>query len=196
MQFEQAAAELRAVLATGALVEHIGSTAVPGLCAKPVLDVLVGLERLEEAEHRIGALAALGYVYRPAYEAQLPGRRYFVRAEGSTPRVHLHCVVRDGRLWLQHMAFRAALRQCRHTRDAYAALKRSLARMHADDKQAYTEAKAPFILQVLAQAAERAGTGRPASSTCPAPGPSAPTAGGPGTGHAAASALRPRPGST
>jgi GrpB-like predicted nucleotidyltransferase (UPF0157 family) len=67
-------------------------------------------------------------------------------------------VVRDGPLWQQHLAFRTALRQCRHTREAYAALKRNLAQAHADDKQAYTEAKAPFILQVLAQVAVSAET--------------------------------------
>jgi GrpB-like predicted nucleotidyltransferase (UPF0157 family) len=65
-QFEQVAAELRVILPARASVEHIGSTAVPGLCAKPVLDILVGLDRLDQAGDRRDALALLGYVYRPA----------------------------------------------------------------------------------------------------------------------------------
>lgn len=156
-QYQHLAAELLPVFAScGASVEHIGSTAVPGLCGKPVLDVLLGLESLSEAEVRQHALESLGYVYRAEYEAQLPERRYFVRAEGQTPRVHLHCVVLEGRLWQQHIAFRNVLRRCPEVRGEYAALKRSLALVHAGSKGAYTEAKAPFIKRVLAGAADAA----------------------------------------
>lgn len=153
-QFQHVAAELRPVFAPGAAtVEHIGSTAVPGLCAKPVLDVLVGLERLGDAEQSRHALATLGYVYRAEYEAQLPERRYFVRAEGRTPRVHLHCVLHEGRLWRQHIAFRDLLRHNPDVREEYTALKRRLAVAYAGDKQRYTDAKAPFIERVIAGAA-------------------------------------------
>jgi GrpB-like predicted nucleotidyltransferase (UPF0157 family) len=60
-------------------IEHIGSTAVPGLAAKPVIDVLVGVGRLDEAEAAIPALAARGFLYVSKYERELPMRRYFVR---------------------------------------------------------------------------------------------------------------------
>lgn len=156
-QFQQVATELFSVFASSdASVEHIGSTAVPGLCAKPVLDVLVGLERLGDAEDRQNALASLGYIYRAEYEVRLPERRYFVRAEAQIPRVHLHCVVREDRLWQQHMAFRNLLRNCPKILSEYAALKRNLARVHAGDKSAYTEAKAPFIRRVMARDAQTA----------------------------------------
>lgn len=128
---------------------HIGSTAVPGLCAKPVIDLLLGVTELSQALDAGPALARAGYLYRPEHEADLPDRRYFVRPAGATPRVHLHAVVRGGPLWRQHLRFREALRDDPALRDAYAALKRTLAATHADDKAAYTRAKAPFIRQVL-----------------------------------------------
>jgi GrpB-like predicted nucleotidyltransferase (UPF0157 family) len=136
-------------------IAHIGSTAVPGLCAKPVLDVLLGAESLSAVEAQIPALAAIGYVYVPKYERELPQRRYFTRDAALTAhglRVHLHAVVRDGALWREHLAFRDALRADADLRDAYDALKRELARTHAHDKAAYTEAKSPFIRGVQAAA--------------------------------------------
>lgn len=153
-QFEEVAQALRAVMPTSeADLEHIGSTAVPGLCAKPVLDLLLGVAALEQAEALIPALAGIGFRYRPEHEAQIPQRRYFVRDAGHGPRVHLHAVVRGGTLWMQHLRFRDRLRENGEWRSAYAQLKRRLAEEHASDKAAYTEAKAPFIRDVLADRA-------------------------------------------
>lgn len=127
-------------------VQHIGSTSVPGLCAKPVIDVLLGAASLARIEANIGALAALGYVYVSKYERELPMRRYFVRdADGERPRVHLHGVVIGSPIWREHVAFRDALRADPALRDRYAALKTELAARFARDKAAYTDAKAPFI---------------------------------------------------
>jgi GrpB-like predicted nucleotidyltransferase (UPF0157 family) len=150
-QFQQVAEQLLAsVSLPGARLEHIGSTSVPGLCAKPVLDLLLGVSALEEAEVAIPALASAGFVYRPEHEVAIPDRRYFVRPEGQTLRVHLHAVLLGGLLWQQHLYFRDVLRQEPLLREQYAKLKRRLAVLHAQDKAAYTEAKAPFISQVLA----------------------------------------------
>lgn len=149
-QYAEVEAELRSALAMpGFILEHIGSTAVPGLCAKPVLDVALAVGALTDVEAEIAGLARLGFVYRPGYEQHLPDRRYFVRDEGRVPRVHLHAVVLGSRLWLQHLQLRAALRDNAALTQAYAALKRHLAVAHAADKAAYTAAKAPFIEQAL-----------------------------------------------
>jgi len=151
LQFEQVAEQLRATVPVhDASLENIGSTSVPGLCAKPVLDVLLGVSSLAEAEAAIPALASIGFVYRPEHEAAIPDRRYFVRPAGQTLRVHLHAVLLGGLLWRQHLHFRDALRQEPSLREQYATLKRALAVTYAGDKAAYTEAKAPFIHQVLA----------------------------------------------
>lgn len=134
-------------------LEHIGSTAVPGLTAKPVLDVMAGVDDLDAARAAAPALAAEGFVYRPEHEAVLPDRRYFVRGEGATLRIHLHVVRRNGLLWRQHLLFRDALRASSPLRDAYGRLKQVLVERHAragQGKAAYTAAKAPFIQSVLA----------------------------------------------
>jgi GrpB-like predicted nucleotidyltransferase (UPF0157 family) len=132
-------------------VEHIGSTAVPSLAAKPVIDVLLGAQSLAEVEQRVEALAALGYEYRPAYEHHIPERRYFVKAQPGELRVHLHAVKRSSRLWNEHLMFRNALRESRHLREEYQELKFRLAKEHSSNKELYTAAKAPFIQSVLAQ---------------------------------------------
>ncbi len=150
VQFQAAASEL-ATAYTGVAVqlEHIGSTAVAGLCAKPVIDILLGVSNLNEVEVRTAALEVLGYRYRPEYEAVLPERRYFVRPEGVRLRIHLHAVVHGSRIWQNHLAFRDILRRNADLAQQYAALKRDLATIHANDKAAYTHAKAPFISRVL-----------------------------------------------
>ena len=151
LAFTTLAASLAPVFSgTDARVEHIGSTAVPGLVAKPVLDVLVGVAALGEVEARRAALDALGFRYRPEHERVLPQRRYFTRDPGPGLRVHLHGVVVGSALWEDHLAFRDALRADDALREAYAALKQSLALRFPHDKAAYTDAKAPFIAQVLA----------------------------------------------
>lgn len=150
--FERIAAELKAIMASPVVrVEHIGSTAVPGLCAKPVIDVLLGSDHLALFDAKAPSLAAQGYRYRPEYEAQIPDRRYFVKdADGGVPRVHLHAVLIGGTLWRDHLGFRDALRRDRELAVAYGRLKLDLAESRGLDKGDYTEAKAPFIRQILA----------------------------------------------
>jgi GrpB-like predicted nucleotidyltransferase (UPF0157 family) len=155
LHFERIEAALRArVDLPFVQLEHIGSTSVPGLCAKPVIDVLLGARSLNEIAFRAAQFANLGFRYRPEFESVIPERRYFVRDEitavGSTsPRVHLHGVVYDGTFWQRHLAFRDALRADAALAQRYAELKRNLATQFAHDKSAYTDAKAPFIQQVL-----------------------------------------------
>lgn len=155
-QYAQVEAELRSAISIpGMTLEHIGSTAVPGLCAKPIIDIVLGVGVLKQVEEEIPALVGLGFTYRPEYEKLIPDRRYFVRAEGHTPRVHLHGIILGGTLLLQHLQFRDALREDRDLMLSYAALKRRLALVHASDKATYTQAKAPFIKRVLATHGQR-----------------------------------------
>ncbi len=131
-------------------VEHIGSTAVPGLAAKPVIDILLGAATLSAIESRIEPLAHAGYRYVPKYEIELPSRRYFVKAEDGARRVHLHAVEKDSRIWREHLWFRDALRRDTLLREQYQTLKLQLAASFAHDKSAYTAAKGPFIQSVMA----------------------------------------------
>lgn len=131
-------------------VEHIGSTAVQGLAAKPIIDVLLGAMSLRVIEERVEALAGLGFEYVPKHEQELPMRRYFVRPAGDAPRVNLHAVVRGSPFWLEHLAFRDALRRDPSLVARYQQLKASLATAFPHDRRAYTQAKAPFIESVVA----------------------------------------------
>jgi GrpB-like predicted nucleotidyltransferase (UPF0157 family) len=154
-QFRVVRAELLTVFAPlEVAIEHIGSTSVPGLAAKPVLDLLLGADSLAEIESKVGAIGRLGFEYVPKYEREIPERRYFVRPAAATLRIHLHGVVRDSRLWREHLGFRDALRAEPLLRSEYQALKLRLAREFAEDKAAYTEAKGPFIRAVLARIGE------------------------------------------
>ncbi len=148
-QFRALRAELLVVFADDAVtVEHIGSTAVVGLPAKPVLDLMLGAASLAVIEARIPTLAALGYTYVDRYEHELPQRRYFTRQPPGAERIHLHGLVHGDLLWREHLRFRDALRADTDLRDAYARLKIDLA-ASSSDKAAYTAAKAPFIRAVL-----------------------------------------------
>jgi GrpB-like predicted nucleotidyltransferase (UPF0157 family) len=154
-QFETERARVAASLGElPARVEHIGSTAVPGLAAKPIVDVMVGRPSGSELAPYVEALRGLGYDYRG--ENGLPGRHYFKRAD---PRpYHLHLVVLGGDFWRTHLLFRDALRQSPRLALEYERLKRDLAARHGDDRLAYTSAKGPFITGVL-----RTGLGVPES---------------------------------
>ena len=127
--------------ALGALplaLEHMGSTAVPGLDAKPVLDVLAGYPPGADVATYVAALGRAGYVHR-----------------GEPRAYHLHLAVRDGTFWRDHLAFRDALRADPALRAAYAALKHELARRFPLDREAYTDGKTRFVRDVLARLARR-----------------------------------------
>jgi GrpB-like predicted nucleotidyltransferase (UPF0157 family) len=132
-------------------LEHMGSTAVPGLVAKPIVDLLGGYPPGVRVEPYVAALVGAGYVHRG--ERGIPGREFFRRGE---PRAyHLHLAVQHGPFWREHLAFRDALRARPPVREAYAALKLELARRHPHDREAYTDGKTAFVRRVLADARVR-----------------------------------------
>ena len=131
-------------------VEHIGSTSVPGLSAKPVIDVLVGADSIHSIEQKIDVLERIGYKYVAKYEDAFPMRRYFVRAADGSSRVNLHAVVLGSPFWVEHIAFRDALRSNPSLVSQYQELKGQLAVTFKDDRTSYTEGKATFIQAVIA----------------------------------------------
>ncbi len=130
-------------------IEHVGSTSVPGLAAKPVIDIQISVASLEPLDALRVPLERLGYVFR----ADNPERtkRYFREAPG-TPRTHIH--VRAAGSWGEQFAllFRDYVRAHPDVAARYAALKRELAERFRDDRRGYTEAKSPFIWAVMAEA--------------------------------------------
>ena len=99
-------------------VEHIGSTAVPGLGAKPIIDILVGIGRLTEAPACIDPLRSIGYEYFPGHEVEIPERRYFNKGPPHHRACHLHMVEVEGELWKRHLLFRDHLLTHRDAADS------------------------------------------------------------------------------
>jgi GrpB-like predicted nucleotidyltransferase (UPF0157 family) len=156
-QFNAEASIIRAAFgATKIELEHIGSTAVPGLPAKPIIDILLGATSLAEIEGHISHLETVGYRYVREFEKQLPERRYFVKPDGGAMQFHLHAVERGGPFWRDHLRFRDALREQPALREQYQELKRQLASSFRLDRDAYTNGKAPFIEGVLNELGRRA----------------------------------------
>lgn len=132
-------------------LEHVGSTAVPGLSAKPIIDILAGCPARAARAPYIAALRQLGYEHKGAFG--IPGRNYFRR---GTPRSHqIHLVSWTSALWNDQIQFRDILRDEPAVAQDYAALKRSLAVTFADDIRAYSDNKGPFIKAVLRGARQR-----------------------------------------
>ncbi len=153
-----AALKDRAASALGTLavrIEHVGSTAVPGLAAKPIIDVDALLRSGNDLPAAIAALEGIGYHHEG--DLGIPGREAF-RWPAGEPRHHLYVCMPGSEEFRRHVAFRDCLRSHPDLRLAYAELKRRLAVRHREDRDAYTEAKTAFIQGVLRQAC---GDGRP-----------------------------------
>ncbi|MBS1493556.1 MAG: GrpB family protein [Bacteroidetes bacterium] len=150
-------------------IEHIGSTAIEGLGAKPIVDIQIGMRKYEDLDAIVDKMIAAGYVYYKKYEDVLPGRRYFVKAANpnndTLPKIlytyddifdrkehphlfHIHSVELDSDWWRRHIAFRDYLRNNDNARDEYYKLKVDLARKEWEDKNDYTDAKTDFVKSI------------------------------------------------
>lgn len=130
-------------------IEHVGSTAVPGMIAKPVIDVMFGVKSLEESKPAIDVLVAHGYEYWP-YKTEV--MHWFCKPSDAFRTHHLHLITFESPLWKERIKFRDLLRSDENVAGQYANLKRELATTYKEDREAYTEKKWPFIQQVLQRA--------------------------------------------
>ena len=151
-QFAAEREALRGVAGAAAEIEHIGSTSVPGLAAKPIIDILIGAEDLGQTDCLVPALAGVGYGYVPEYEDELPERRYFEKFRDGRCTHHVHMVVTGSDFWVRHLAFRDFLRAHPEVRADYEALKRRLSERDWRDGNEYADAKTEFIRAVEARA--------------------------------------------
>jgi GrpB-like predicted nucleotidyltransferase (UPF0157 family) len=142
--------ELLAPWLTGA-VEHVGSTAVPGLPAKPIIDLQAPVVTLDVADEIVPLVAPHGWQYVPPELDRRPHRRFFVRVSDDRRVAHLHVMTADSERWHQQLAFRDALRAEPALVRAYARLKAELADRHHDDREAYTAGKQRFVQEVLSR---------------------------------------------
>ena len=152
--FEAESAQIQSVLAEGIVtrIEHFGSTAVPGLAAKPIIDLLVGVRSLAIAKQvAVEPLERLGYAYW--WENPDPLRMFLVKGlPPHHPRTHhLHLVEPDSNFW-DRLLFRDYLRQYPGEARHYAQLKHNLAQQLSHDRAAYTVGKAEYVESVMKKA--------------------------------------------
>jgi GrpB-like predicted nucleotidyltransferase (UPF0157 family) len=148
MLFEQERSLLRRELdewLTGS-IEHVGSTAIPGLAAKPVIDIMAGVESLAASGGAIAAASRIGYVHFP-YRPDV--MHWFCKPSPAFRTHHLHLVPFNSREWIERLAFRDYLRRDSTAAAEYAALKHKLAIAFEFDRESYTDAKGPFIRRVI-----------------------------------------------
>jgi len=138
-------------------VEHVGSTAVPGLAAKPIIDIDVVIDSRDLLPKVIEALSGVGYSREG--DLGIPGREAFKRSGPDVPRDgpgrswpahHLYICDKENRELQRHLAFRDFLRAHPEYAQRYAQLKRALAQSYADDRDAYTEGKTALVTEIMA----------------------------------------------
>ncbi|MCD0451517.1 GrpB family protein [Actinocorallia sp. API 0066] len=138
-------------------VEHVGSTSVPGLPAKPIIDIAVLLAPGADARLLHAAVGPLGYAFQG--DTGDKGGLLYVLEDAALPDhavAHLHGINAGDPQWDRYLTLRDLLRADPSARDKYAALKRVLAVRYRNDRPGYTEAKSDFIIRLLTTAAERA----------------------------------------
>ena len=126
-------------------LEHIGSTAVPGFCAKPVLDILAGHPAAVPILKYVAPFERTGYQHRG--DAGIVGHQFFRR--GQPRAYHIHLVELGGALWREYLAFRDYLRSDRQAAARYAEIKRSLAARFPRDREAYITGKSTFVGEAI-----------------------------------------------
>ena len=139
---------MAAIRLPGLAVEHVGSTAVPGLAAKPIIDILVRLRSLQDAAGVIPPLEGLGYEYLPEREIETPERRFLARPKTKPRTHHIHMVEVGSDFSERHLLFRDYLRAHPDAAREYEDLKRALAAQFRENREAYTEGKTPFVRRI------------------------------------------------
>lgn len=130
-------------------VEHIGSTSVPGLSSKPIIDIAVGIKRLKDAEKLLKPLKKLGYNFYKKFQQQ----RLFVAKGPDGKRTHyLHIMRYKGAKWESDQLFINYLRTHPKEVKRYGKLKEKLAKRHSNDRQGYSDGKNAFIKSIIAKA--------------------------------------------
>ncbi len=153
-RFEEERAALADALGDWVLggIHHVGSTSVPGLESKPVIDILAGVRDLSESRSCFGRLARLGYLYAPHRSGEM---HWFCKPDPSRRTHHLHLVPADSPRFRDELAFRDYLRMHRDVAKEYGALKRRLAKEFEHDREAYTDAKTQFIGATVQRAVDQ-----------------------------------------
>src|SRR5262249_2101571 len=151
--FAQEALLLRSAMDQEALeIEHIGSTSLEGMPAKPIIDLMVAVPDLTKAQRWIPRLEELTYEWRP--ERDVPDRLFFAKGPRNQRTHHLSLAERSSNFYQSKLLFRDFLRQHRDAFVEYQLLKLQLAKQHAQDRASYTKGKEAFVERILELAKE------------------------------------------
>ena len=151
IQFGQEKARILSAIGSKVVaIEHYGSTAVPGLEAKPVIDILIAVHHLDDVNEFIEPLRELGYEYRPINEVLILGTRYFRRGASGANTHHIRVVEAGSDLWRQYLLFRDYLRGHLEEARRYAQLKRELQAKFG--QRLPLDAKKSYIKTIIARA--------------------------------------------
>jgi GrpB-like predicted nucleotidyltransferase (UPF0157 family) len=147
--FEREAVRIRSALGDNVLqIEHIGSTSIPGMAAKSIIDIMVGVEKLAQSTELILPLVAIGYDYRPL--DTIPSRLFFSKEIEPNIRTHHLSLTKLGsEFWQNHLRFRDSLRMDEHLASEYIQLKKDFAAYYARTKHLDREWKSAFVARVL-----------------------------------------------
>jgi GrpB-like predicted nucleotidyltransferase (UPF0157 family) len=145
----------RALAAVATRIDHVGSTAVPGLAAKPIIDIQVSVSSLEPVDAYIRPLEALGYLY--VFNPEMPDFPFFGKPPERPRAFHVHVIQAGGPHEQRHLAVRDFLRAHPDVARAYADLKHAVAGRHRGDRLAYMAGKEPFLVELEQRALEWSG---------------------------------------
>ena len=126
-------------------IQHVGSTSIPGMPAKPILDIVIAVKDFEEARVCIEPLSKMGYTFKG--ENGIPRRHYFLKGEPCTH--HIHLLERTSEEWEKLILFRDYLRANQKTAEEYKELKRNLSEKLRGDRKSYQAAKTDFVAAVI-----------------------------------------------
>ncbi|KMQ51358.1 hypothetical protein CHISP_1841 [Chitinispirillum alkaliphilum] len=139
---------IRAITDDSAWVEHIGSTSVPELAAKPIIDIMIGLKGFATADDFVLSLQDIGYRYISEFETSFPERKFLVKAQDGVSTHHIHMVEYGSHFWRRHILFRDYLINNQMAKEQYESLKRDLALKEWEDGNEYASAKTSFIREI------------------------------------------------
>jgi GrpB-like predicted nucleotidyltransferase (UPF0157 family) len=155
-RYHAAERRLRQILGEQLLdIEHVGSTSIPGLAAKDIVDIMPGMANKRALDVCVAPMVAAGYTYCPDFERTFPDRRLFRFESEERVTQHVHIVPVDCPFWVRHIAFRDRLREHPEVAEAYEALKRALASKFKHQRANYTDAKTDFIEEQIGLALKK-----------------------------------------
>ncbi|MBD3208477.1 MAG: GrpB family protein [Candidatus Nealsonbacteria bacterium] len=131
-------------------IQHVGSTSIPGVKAKPIIDIAIGVRDLKTGRNCIKPLEELGYEYK--HDAGIKGRHFFAKGSEKNRTYYVHVEKLNGQLWKNHILFRDYLRAHKQAVREYNKIKEGLAEKYKDDRDSYSAEKNSFIEEIIRKA--------------------------------------------